>query len=158
MLAAEHGLTVLHGDQEVHPDFAPVDGILVERFEGPLIFANADLFEAQMRRRVGDVQGSVGTPVVDFKAVSDVDVTGSDAVRRLHADLTADGVRLLVARANASVRQALERNGVLAVIGAENVRPTLREAGAGSPAPRPPRPRPSESDPHGDAHGVRPQQ
>jgi len=47
------------GDLDEHPDLSPTPGILVVRFDAPLIFANADAFAEAIEGAV-DVAGSAG--------------------------------------------------------------------------------------------------
>jgi MFS superfamily sulfate permease-like transporter len=122
-----------YADREIHPEFEPLGRVLVERFESPLIFANADLFVTEMSGRVREADGAIDALVLDFEAVSQIDVTGSDALLRLHDALSQDGIRLVLARTNATVRASLERSGGLAAIGAGNSFPTVRDAVAGMP-------------------------
>jgi SulP family sulfate permease len=121
------------GDMATHPDFAPVPGVLIDRFEAPLIFANAGLFTDDLRRRVREADPLPETVVLDFEAVGDVDVTGADALRAVHETLSGLGIGLVIARANSSVRLALRRYDVLDAIGAENFKPTVHEAVEANP-------------------------
>ena len=59
--------------------------------------------------------------VLDFEAVSQVDVTGAQTVRSVHDTLDALGIRLIVARAKAGVRDALRRSGTADVLGEDNL-------------------------------------
>ena len=61
------------------------------------------------------------TVVLDVEAVSQVDVTGAQTLRSVHATLDALGIRLIVARAKSTVRKALRRNGIIDVLGENNL-------------------------------------
>ena len=102
-------------DLEDDPDATPVPGVLIHRFEAELIFANADLFQDDVLARVHAADPRPGMVVLDFEAVSHVDVTGAETLRSLHDTLDALGIRLIVARAKSNVRGALQRDGVAEV-------------------------------------------
>ena len=68
-------------DLEDDPGATPIPGVLIHRFEAELIFANADLFQDDLLARVRAAEPPPGTVVLDFEAVSQVDVTGAQALR-----------------------------------------------------------------------------
>ena len=95
--------------------------MLIHRFEAELIFANADLFQDDVLARVHAAEPRPGTVILDFEAVGHVDVTGAEALRSVHDTLDALGIRLIVARAKSTVRDALHRNGIADVLGEDNI-------------------------------------
>ena len=117
-----------YADLDTHPGVTPVPGVVIERFEGPLVFTNAGLLLSAVRQQVDTAPRPPRAVVLDFEGVTQVDITGSDALREMHAWLEPRGVTLALARVNAAVRDALDRGGVLAVIGADLVFATVRAA------------------------------
>ena len=99
--------------------------MLIYRFEAELIFANADLFQDDLLARVRAAEPPPGTVVLDFEAVSQVDVTGAQTLRSVHDTLDTLGIRLIIARAKSTVRDALRRNGTVDVLGEDNLVPTI---------------------------------
>ena len=89
-------------DLEDDPGATPIPGVLIHRFEAELIFANADLFQDDLLARVRAAEPPPGTVVLDFEAVSQVDVTGAQTLRSVHDTLDALGIRLIVARAKST--------------------------------------------------------
>src|SRR3954452_12040825 len=69
-----------------------------------------------------------GTVVLDFGSVSQVDVTGAQALQSVHDTLDARGIRLIVAHARSTVRDALRRSGTVDVLGEGNLVPSVDEA------------------------------
>jgi sulfate permease, SulP family len=61
------------------------------------------------------------TVILDFEAVSQVDVTGAQTLQAVHETLDALGIRLLVACAKSRVRHALRRSGCVDVLGEDNL-------------------------------------
>jgi high affinity sulfate transporter 1 len=112
-------------DLEDDPGATPIPGVLIHRFEAELIFANADLFQDDLLARIRAAEPPPGTVVLDFEAVSQVDVTGAQTLRSVHDTLDTLGIRLIVARAKSSVRDALRRNGIVDVLGEDNLAPNV---------------------------------
>jgi SulP family sulfate permease len=115
-------------DLEDDPGATPIPGVLIHRFEAELIFANADIFQDDLLARIRAAEPPPGTVVLDFEAVSQVDVTGAQTLRSVHDTLEARGIRLIVARAKSSVRDALRRNGIVDALGEDNLAPTVDRA------------------------------
>ena len=57
-----------------------------------------------------------------------MDVTGAQTLESVHETLDALGIRLIVARAKSHVRDALRRNGIVDLLGEENVVPNIDRA------------------------------
>src|SRR3954468_935039 len=110
-------------DLEDDAGATPIPGVLIHRFEAELIFANADLFHDDVLARVRAAEPPPGTVVLDFEAVSHVDVTGAQALRSVHDTLDLLGIGLIVARAKSGVRDALRRNGTAEVLGEDKLVP-----------------------------------
>jgi sulfate permease, SulP family len=103
----------------------PIPGVLIHRFEAPLIFANADNFQEDILARIHAAESPLHTVVLDFEAVSQVDVTGTQSLRSVHDTLDTLGIRLIVASAKSRVRDALRRNGIVDVLGDESFASTV---------------------------------
>lgn len=89
-----------------HHAVAHVDHVLAVFFGEALYFANAGVF----RRELHDLLAKNPTTkhvVIDAVAMADIDYTGLQALSEIVADLDAEGVEVLVARANDSVRRRL---------------------------------------------------
>jgi SulP family sulfate permease len=114
-------------DLDDDPGASPVPGVLIHRFEAALIFANADLFQDDVLARIrGDEPPH--TVVLDFEAVSQVDVTGGQTLLSVHDTLETQDIRLIVARAKSTVRESLRRNGITDVLGEDNLAPSIDRA------------------------------
>ena len=126
-------------DLEDEPGTTPVPGVLIHRFEAALIFANADLFQDDLIARIlaGEPPHTV---ILDFEAVSQVDVTGGQTLRSVHDTLEARDIRLIVARAKSTVRESLRRNGIIDVLGEDNLVPSVDRALETIEAPSAPAP------------------
>jgi SulP family sulfate permease len=115
-------------DLQDDPGAIPIPGVLIQRFEAELIFANAELFQDDVLARVHAADPRPDTVVLDFEAVGQVDVTGAEALRSVHDTLAALGTRVIIARAKSNVRGALRRDGIADVLGEDNFAPTVERA------------------------------
>lgn len=115
-------------DLEDDPGATPIPGVLIHRFEAELIFANADIFEDDLLARVRAAETPPRLVILDFEGVSQVDVTGAQSLRSVHDALDRRGIRLIIARAKSSVREALRHSGVLDVLGEDNLAPNVDRA------------------------------
>ena len=119
---------------EDDPDATPIPGVLIHRFEAELIFANADIFQDDLLARIRVYEPPPHTVVLDFEAVSQIDVTGAQTLLSVHDTLDTRGIRLIVARAKSSVRNALRRNEILDLLGEDNLVPSVHLAVAAAEA------------------------
>jgi SulP family sulfate permease len=101
-------------------------GVLVFRFEAPLFFANADYFVDQAVQ-VFDQAGS-GRLVLDFGAVTLIDVTAARALKRLIEHVSSRNAELFLARTSRAVSEQLDDAGLVDVIGTERFYPSVRSA------------------------------
>ena len=100
----------------------------IHRFEAELIFANADIFQDDLLAKVRALDPPPHTVILDFEAISQLDVTGAQTLRSLHDTLETRGIRLIVARAKRTVRDTLRRNGIVDLLGEDNLVPTVDRA------------------------------
>jgi SulP family sulfate permease len=104
------------------------EGLVIYRFDAPLFFANATQFADEIRDLAANGDPPVRRIIVSAEAVTDMDSTAAEVLHELLGELRAAGVELVVARAKAPLRAALERAGLLAEIGADHLYPTVRDA------------------------------
>ena len=100
-----------------HPTDRTIPGLLVYRFDAELFFANANTFTSEIRRLVREAEAPVSMVLVDAEAITDIDLTASDAVAELHARLADDGVALAFSRVRSHVCEQMAQTGLLEVIG-----------------------------------------
>lgn len=112
-----------------HPIEEP--GLLVVVFATPIWYANAAHFRAQMRRALARAAEPPRAVVLDTIGMSDIDYTGSLALRRVLDDLDRAGIDFAMARVGARVRRSLERSGLIARIGTDRLYPSVGEAVVG---------------------------
>lgn len=118
-------------DLRYHPEAATVPGILLFRFDAPLVFFNSDRFKSRVRTVVEEAGAGVRCVVLDAETIPGIDSTGAAALGEVHEELAGKGIVLAVAEAKTAVRDMLDRAGVAQQIGTDQLFPTLDAAVAG---------------------------
>jgi SulP family sulfate permease len=121
------GLAGMH-DVDDYPTAEVVPGLLVYRYDAPLFFANAENFLARVRAEVDGAAAPVRWLLLNTEAMSEVDLTGADALETLRSELACRGIVLALARVKQDLRDTLEPTGLLGRIGDEHVFVTLPTA------------------------------
>ncbi|KRF45025.1 transporter [Terrabacter sp. Soil811] len=125
-LGRVEGVAGLH-DTESYPDAERLPGLVVYRFDAPLIFANARGFGENVRAMVDD-DPALRWIVVAAEPITDVDTTASDMLEDLDTWLNERGVSLVFAEMKDPVRAKIERYELTRTISPEHFLPTVDEA------------------------------
>jgi SulP family sulfate permease len=103
-------------------------GLIVYRFDAPLVFANAAFFTERLEEMIANAGEGLKYVVLDAEAITDFDSTAAEALENLDANLERRQVELWIARANAPLRDLLEVTGLTNRIGEKNIYPSVRAA------------------------------
>jgi len=125
-LGRVEGIDGLH-DTESYPDADLLPGLVVYRFDAPLIFANARMFGEKVRELAED-DPDLRWIIVAAEPITDVDTTASDMLHELDAWLNERGVSLVFAEMKDPVREKIERYELTRTIDPQHFLPTLDEA------------------------------
>jgi sulfate permease, SulP family len=109
-----------------HPEAELIPGILVVGVHGPLFFADADNFRNSVSQLVKS--NSPQAVVVDFSAVSMLDMDGVRALSKLTRELRSKQVRVLFVNIGTEHTRLLRRTGRLQKLGADDFHRTVRAA------------------------------
>jgi MFS superfamily sulfate permease-like transporter len=111
-----------------YPDSRRIPGLVLFRWDAPLFFANAELFQD----RVLDAAATSPTPVhwlvVAAEPVTSVDVTAADMLAELDETLHAAGIELCFAEMKDPVKDKLKRFEIFARLGEAAFFPTVGAA------------------------------
>jgi high affinity sulfate transporter 1 len=125
-LGRVEGVAGLH-DTERYPDAELLPGLVVYRFDAPLIFANARMFGEAMRG-IAQKQQDLRWIVIAAEPITDVDTTASDMLHELDLWLNERGVSLVFAEMKDPVREKIERYELTDTIDPGHFFPTLEAA------------------------------
>lgn len=115
-------------DTKRYPQAARIPGLVLFRWDAPLFFANAELFQERLLEAVDESPTPVKRVVVAAEPVTSVDVTSADMLRELTRMLGERGIALHFAEMKDPVRDKLKRFELADIMGRENFHPTMGSA------------------------------
>ncbi len=127
VLGRVDGLKGYH-DITRHPEAKRIPGLVLFRWDAPLFFANAGVFQEHVRQAVADSPTPVKWVVIAAEPVTDIDVTAADMLSELDSDLHGAGMEMCFAEMKDPVKDHLKRYGMFARLGSENFFPTIGQA------------------------------
>jgi high affinity sulfate transporter 1 len=126
MLGRVTGLAGYH-DIHSYPGASQLPGLVIYRFDAPLIFANAKTFRDEVKRFAA-TEPAPRWIVIAAEPVTDVDTTASDVLEDLDEELNARGISLVFAELKDPVRRKIERYGLTRTIDPAHFFPTIGAA------------------------------
>jgi high affinity sulfate transporter 1 len=120
------GIAGLH-DTERYPHAELLPGLVVYRFDAPLIFANARMF-GETLRAIAEQREGLRWLVIAAEPITDVDTTASDMLQELDVWLNERGVSLVFAEMKDPVREKIERYDLTRTVDSAHFFRTLDEA------------------------------
>jgi MFS superfamily sulfate permease-like transporter len=116
------------GDLARHPDAEPVPRLVIVRLDAPLYFFNANVAKAEILGIVADQEPEPRGVLIDLAATADLDVTTTDMLFELVAELRARSIEVLVAQVKGTVRDRLRKTGLMAELGEDRVYLSVTDA------------------------------
>jgi sulfate permease, SulP family len=128
LLRADEG-----GDEDIrfrdlsrHAGLETFPGLVIFRFDQEIFFANTRLFRDALLRAIDASPTAVDEVLVDAGAITHVDTSGLDMLTDLHAELAGKGIRLCLARVKGPISDIFERAGLIELLGADGMQPSVR--------------------------------
>jgi MFS superfamily sulfate permease-like transporter len=120
----------LRGYHDLHryPKARRVPGLVIFRWDAPLFFANAELFQARVLEAVAASPTQVQQLIVTAEPITSIDVTSADMLLELAGQLRDAGVTLRFAELKDPVKDKFKRFELLPVLGDDLFCPTLGAA------------------------------
>ncbi len=119
--AARPAVDILEGSDDPHlsltvsddGDGETVPGVIAMRFAAPIFFGNAQTLGTAIRRAVTNAPNPVSAFILDMEGVTDVDVTGAEALAKELQWLQGKGITFAYSRVRPQLRANLERMHLL---------------------------------------------
>lgn len=127
ILGRANGISGYH-DVSRYPQARLIPGLVLFRWDAPLFFANAELFQARVIGAVENSPTSVHWVVVTAEPVTSVDVTAADVLSELEKTLREAGIKLSFAELKDPVKDKLKRFGLFTQFGEQSFYPTIGAA------------------------------
>ncbi len=115
-------------DVKRYPHARLIPGLVLFRWDAPLFFANAELFQQRVLEAVANSPTPVRRIIVAAEPVTSIDVTSADVLAELEQVLRTSGIELRFAEMKDPVKDKLKRFELLDRFGALNFHPTLGAA------------------------------
>jgi high affinity sulfate transporter 1 len=119
VLGAPDGVPGYH-DLARYPAARRIPGLILFRWDAPLFFANAELFNQRVLETVAASDTAVRRVVVAAEPITSIDVTSGDALAELSKALQALDVELCFAELKDPVTDKLKRFELFSVFGADH--------------------------------------
>jgi MFS superfamily sulfate permease-like transporter len=115
-------------DLRYYPEARQVPGLVLYRFDAPLLFFNGEAFRQRVLDQVVRAEPPARWVVVAAEPITDVDTTAAAALELLLEELATAGVTLAFAELKDPVKARLRRYGTMAMIGEDRCFPTVGTA------------------------------
>jgi high affinity sulfate transporter 1 len=126
VLGRVEGLKGYH-DRSSYPAASHLPGLVIYRFDAPLIFANAKTFRDEVMRLAQADPPPIWI-LIAAEPMTDVDTTASDILEGLDETLNTRGISLVFAELKDPVRRKIERYGLTRTIDPRHFFPTVEAA------------------------------
>eukprot|EP00049_Salpingoeca_infusionum_P026090 m.23628 g.23628 ORF g.23628 m.23628 type:complete len:655 (-) comp8521_c0_seq2:452-2416(-) len=120
------GNTEIYRNIKRFPDATVPENVAIYRFDAEIFFANTIFFEKKLKKRC--VKPGIDHIVLDFVAVSRVDVAGIHMLEALLEDMEAENITLYFAAMKGPVRDLFEKAGLIEHVGADHFFKTVHAA------------------------------
>ena len=127
VLGQPEGVRGFH-DIKRYPGARLIPGLVLFRWDAPLFFANAELFQQRVLEAAAQSPTQARWVIVAAEPVTSVDVTSADMLRELHDALQGSGIELHFAEMKDPVQDKLKRFELFDHFGASSFHPTLDSA------------------------------
>jgi high affinity sulfate transporter 1 len=124
-------VTGVFESREAHEEAEPIPGIVVYRFDAPLIYANAGFFSNAARDLVDAANPPARVLVIDCEEMIGVDFTGVEEFEGLVEDMRERGVEVRLARVRRTTLERLRVRGVIETLGDDKVFHRVEDAVSG---------------------------
>ena len=104
-----------------------IPGLLIYRYEAPLLFYNADNMRSRIRLLVTNSKNITNMVLIDASTFLTTDITGVETLGDLCEELNKQNITLAIARAEKEFYTVLDKTGITKKIGKDNFFNSVRE-------------------------------
>jgi high affinity sulfate transporter 1 len=123
--------TGTYASLELHEEAVRTAGVVVYRFEAPVVYSNAGSFGDRARDLVADSEPPARLLVLDCEVMYEIDFTGVEALEGLLEDMRERSVDVRLARVHGPVLERLRASGVLESLGEQALYRRVEDAVGG---------------------------
>lgn len=114
-------------DMNIYPEVVSTPGILIFRFDAPIIFVNARNFADEVRKLIKDAKTPMHEVLIAAVQINHLDSTGADQLAKLQSELETKGIVLSIAEPKSGLMEAIKKTGLEEKIGVSNFYESIEE-------------------------------
>ncbi len=111
-----------------HPDSIAIPGILIFRLDAPIYYANALTVREQAKTLLEKTQPPPHAIILGSAGQDSLDITSADMLKGLLTELRDQGIDIYVAELHGTIREFIQRTGIMEIIGEDHIFPTIDAA------------------------------
>jgi MFS superfamily sulfate permease-like transporter len=119
--------TDAYRDITAHPEAEVLPGLLIFRFDAPIIFPNAGYFADRVRGLIAEAATPVREVLIPAQQINQLDSTGADQLAKLQAELGAQGIAFSFAEVKSTMRAVMRRTGLEEKIGGDHFYESIQD-------------------------------
>jgi high affinity sulfate transporter 1 len=119
--------TDVYRDITANPEAEELPGLLIFRFDAPVIFPNAGYFANKVRRLIAEAASPVREVLVPAQQINQLDSTGADQLAKLQTELGAKGIAFSFAEVKSALREVMRQTGLEGKIGSDHVYESIED-------------------------------
>lgn len=127
-MGADPDVPGAYEDIRRHPGARPIPGMLIVRPDAPLFYANSQSLRDTVTEMIRSSNGTIRTVILDLDANDELDITSTEALAKLIAELADRHVLVALARVHATTADMIRRSAAEGKPGAEQIFPNLDSA------------------------------
>ncbi|NNC70743.1 MAG: solute carrier family 26 protein [Flavobacteriaceae bacterium] len=128
VLANIHGTHFYRNIERFGKDVKLKDDILIVRFDAQLYFANTTFFKDKLEDLVVEKGPSLKLIIIDCESMNTIDSTGVHALIEMIENYRLQNIEIALSGIKGPVRDALEKGGVIKILGYDNCFMSIQEA------------------------------
>ena len=111
-----------------HPDSIAIPGILIFRLDAPIYYANALTVREQAKTLLEKTQPPPHAIILGSAGQDSLDITSADMLKGLLTELRDQGIDIYAAELHGTIREFIQRTGIMEIIGEDHIFPTIDAA------------------------------
>ena len=111
-----------------HPESEAIPGILIFRLDTPIYYANALTVRERAKILLAETQPPPHAVILDSAGQDSLDITSADMLKGLLTELKEQGIDIYVAELHGTIREFIQRTGIIEIIGEDHIFPNIDAA------------------------------
>jgi SulP family sulfate permease len=122
------GIPGAYSSLDRHSDCVAIPGILIFRLDAPIYYANALTVRERAKTLIAETQPPPHAVILHAAGQDTLDITSAEMLKGLLTELKDQGIDIYVAEMHWTIREFMQRTGIMEIIGENNIFPTVDAA------------------------------